>query len=179
LDESVWFRLTTDDSRTCGIGEPSTRLTAASKTKIVVRQQQSERNAEQSPNHWIRNGCDTDSRQEKNHRRDYVKNHSHSHLNAPLQEVTTFLLELNRFASVLFPAAGGGTLLDLFPYFPTINRHFNRDLETQSHPPRQRLPPSARPNANKKADVTDHPKVINHVGLLFNEPLGTAGLLFI
>jgi len=33
--------------------------------------------------------------------------------------------------------------------------------------------------ANKKTDVADHPKVINYIGLLFNEPLGGAGLLFI
>jgi hypothetical protein len=32
---------------------------------------------------------------------------------------------------------------------------------------------------NKKTDVADHPEVINHVGLLVNEPTGTAGLLFI
>jgi hypothetical protein len=32
---------------------------------------------------------------------------------------------------------------------------------------------------NKKADVAEHPKVFDHVGLLTNEPLGKAGLLFI
>ena len=32
---------------------------------------------------------------------------------------------------------------------------------------------------NKKADVTEHPKVFGHVGLLVNEPLGRAELLFI
>jgi hypothetical protein len=31
----------------------------------------------------------------------------------------------------------------------------------------------------KKADVVEHPKVFDHVGLLRNEPPGTAGLLFI
>ena len=31
----------------------------------------------------------------------------------------------------------------------------------------------------KKADVTEHPKAFDHVGLLFNKPPGTAGLLFI
>jgi hypothetical protein len=31
----------------------------------------------------------------------------------------------------------------------------------------------------KKADVAEHPKVFDHVGLLSNEPPGTAGLLFI
>ena len=31
----------------------------------------------------------------------------------------------------------------------------------------------------KKADVAEHPKVFDHVGLLVNEPPGTAGLLFI
>jgi hypothetical protein len=31
----------------------------------------------------------------------------------------------------------------------------------------------------KKADVAEHPEVFDHVGLLSNEPLGTAGLLFI
>lgn len=32
--------------------------------------------------------------------------------------------------------------------------------------------------ANKKADVTEHPRAFDHVGLLRNEPTGTAGLLF-
>ncbi len=32
---------------------------------------------------------------------------------------------------------------------------------------------------NKKADAAKHPKVRNHVGLLFNEPPGAAGLPFI
>jgi hypothetical protein len=32
--------------------------------------------------------------------------------------------------------------------------------------------------AQKKADAAKHPKVFNHVGLLFNEPPGTAGLPF-
>jgi hypothetical protein len=31
---------------------------------------------------------------------------------------------------------------------------------------------------NKKADVTEHPKVFGHVGLLFNKPPGRAGLFF-
>ena len=31
----------------------------------------------------------------------------------------------------------------------------------------------------KKADVAEHPKVFDHVGLLFNEPPGKAGLFFI
>jgi hypothetical protein len=31
---------------------------------------------------------------------------------------------------------------------------------------------------NKKADVAEHPKVFDHVGLLFNEPPGNAGLFF-
>jgi hypothetical protein len=31
----------------------------------------------------------------------------------------------------------------------------------------------------KKADVAEHPKVFDHVGLLFNKPPGKAGLLFI
>jgi hypothetical protein len=31
----------------------------------------------------------------------------------------------------------------------------------------------------KKADVAEHPKVFDHVGLLSNEPPGTAGLLSI
>ena len=32
---------------------------------------------------------------------------------------------------------------------------------------------------NKKADVAEHPKAFDHVGLLTNEPPGKAGLLFI
>jgi hypothetical protein len=35
------------------------------------------------------------------------------------------------------------------------------------------------PQVKKKADAGKHPKVLNHVGLLFNEPPGTAGLPFI
>jgi hypothetical protein len=35
------------------------------------------------------------------------------------------------------------------------------------------------PQVNKKTDVADHPQVIDHVGLLVNEPPGTAGLLSI
>ena len=35
------------------------------------------------------------------------------------------------------------------------------------------------PPKTKKADVAEHPKVFDHVGLLFNEPPGTAGLPFI
>jgi hypothetical protein len=31
----------------------------------------------------------------------------------------------------------------------------------------------------KKADVAEHPKAFDHVGLLANEPPGTAELLFI
>jgi len=31
----------------------------------------------------------------------------------------------------------------------------------------------------KKADVVEHPEVFDHVGLLVNEPPGTAGLPFI
>jgi hypothetical protein len=31
----------------------------------------------------------------------------------------------------------------------------------------------------KKADVVEHIKVLNHVGLLVNEPTGTAGLPFV
>jgi hypothetical protein len=32
---------------------------------------------------------------------------------------------------------------------------------------------------NKKTDVAEHQQVFDHVGLLANEPLGTAGLLSI
>ena len=35
------------------------------------------------------------------------------------------------------------------------------------------------PTAKKKADVIEHPRAFDHVGLLRNEPTGTAGLLFI
>jgi hypothetical protein len=31
----------------------------------------------------------------------------------------------------------------------------------------------------KKADVAEHPKVFDHVGLLSNEPPGRSGVLFI
>jgi hypothetical protein len=36
-----------------------------------------------------------------------------------------------------------------------------------------------RHGKTKKADVAEHPRVFDHVGLLFNEPPGRAGLLFI
>jgi hypothetical protein len=32
---------------------------------------------------------------------------------------------------------------------------------------------------NKKTDVVEHPEVFGHVGILINEPPGTAGLPFI
>ena len=44
---------------------------------------------------------------------------------------------------------------------------------------------TSEPSANiprhqkKKADVSEHPEVFDHVGLLVNEPPGTAGLFFI
>jgi hypothetical protein len=31
----------------------------------------------------------------------------------------------------------------------------------------------------KKADVTEHPEVFDHVGLLFNEPSSDAEMLFV
>jgi hypothetical protein len=37
----------------------------------------------------------------------------------------------------------------------------------------------SRCQEQKKADVAEHPKVFDHVGLLFNEPLGRAELLFV
>ena len=42
---------------------------------------------------------------------------------------------------------------------------------------RSSAPP--RPPRTKKADAAKHPKVLNHVGLLFNEPPGSAGLPFV
>ncbi|MBN1912249.1 MAG: DUF2973 domain-containing protein [Pirellulales bacterium] len=36
-----------------------------------------------------------------------------------------------------------------------------------------------QPTRTKKADVAEHPEVFDHVGLLVNEPLGTAELLSI
>ncbi len=45
-------------------------------------------------------------------------------------------------------------------------------------PSRQRLLVSCTAE-NKKADVAENPEVFNHVGLLFNEPPGTSGLLSI
>jgi hypothetical protein len=41
------------------------------------------------------------------------------------------------------------------------------------------MPIPRRPTKTKKADVTEHPEVFGHVGLLINEPPGTAELLFI
>jgi hypothetical protein len=36
---------------------------------------------------------------------------------------------------------------------------------------------TAAPAKNKKTDVAEYPEEFSHVGLLFNEPLGTAELL--
>jgi hypothetical protein len=36
-----------------------------------------------------------------------------------------------------------------------------------------------RSSKNEKADVVEHPQVLDHVGLLSNEPLGRAGMLSI
>jgi hypothetical protein len=36
-----------------------------------------------------------------------------------------------------------------------------------------------RDTKTKKADVIKHPKVFHHVGLLFNQPPGMAGLLLV
>jgi hypothetical protein len=36
-----------------------------------------------------------------------------------------------------------------------------------------------KPQEQKKADVAEHPKVFDHVGLLFNKPPSMAGLFFI
>jgi hypothetical protein len=38
---------------------------------------------------------------------------------------------------------------------------------------------STRTTSAKKTDVTEHPQVFRHIGLLFNEPPSTARLLFI
>jgi hypothetical protein len=38
---------------------------------------------------------------------------------------------------------------------------------------------SDKAKRTKKADVAEHPQAFDHVGLLFNMPPGTAGLLFI
>jgi hypothetical protein len=38
---------------------------------------------------------------------------------------------------------------------------------------------TTRASASKKADVVKYPEAFDHVGLLFNEPPGTAGLPFI
>jgi hypothetical protein len=40
------------------------------------------------------------------------------------------------------------------------------------------IPNTVRPLKTKKADVAEHPKVFEHVGLLFNKPTGRAGLFF-
>ena len=44
--------------------------------------------------------------------------------------------------------------------------------------PAQRSPQAGATKSQKKADVAEHPEVINHAGLLVNEPPGQAGLLF-
>jgi hypothetical protein len=41
------------------------------------------------------------------------------------------------------------------------------------------VPTIVRPSKTKEADVTQHPKAFGHVGLLFNEPPGRAGLFFV
>jgi hypothetical protein len=39
--------------------------------------------------------------------------------------------------------------------------------------------PALAPRETKKADVTEHPEVFDHAGLLFNEPSSYAGVLFV
>jgi hypothetical protein len=46
-------------------------------------------------------------------------------------------------------------------------------------PPGRLSPRRVLLKTNKKADVTDHVEVINHVGLLINEPPDPAGMPFI
>jgi hypothetical protein len=38
---------------------------------------------------------------------------------------------------------------------------------------------SCKSKTTKKANVAEHPEVFDHIGLLFNEPPGMAGLFFI
>ena len=51
-----------------------------------------------------------------------------------------------------------------------------RTLNSREHRGR---PADCDRTATKKADVVEHPEVCDHVGLLFDEPPGTAGLPFI
>jgi hypothetical protein len=54
--------------------------------------------------------------------------------------------------------------------------HLNPFAATRKRRPLGDGPASPK---TKTADVVEHPKAFDHVGLLVNEPPGTAGLLFI
>jgi hypothetical protein len=58
------------------------------------------------------------------------------------------------------------------------NMLFSSGARTEKGPSVDGFRPSCT-NENKKADVAEHPKVLDHVGLLSNQPPGTAGLFFI
>jgi len=68
---------------------------------------------------------------------------------------------------------------------PQLDGQANRlfGVNGQWHATRHQLPPGWRFRetsfgGKNKADVAEHPKVFDHVGLLVNEPPGTAGLPF-
>jgi hypothetical protein len=46
----------------------------------------------------------------------------------------------------------------------------------QTEPGKPRIDPASE--GKKKADVVEYPEVFDHVGLLVDQPPGTAGLLF-
>jgi hypothetical protein len=51
-------------------------------------------------------------------------------------------------------------------------QHHENDQQEQAHE-------DSFQRVRKKADAVEHPEVFDHVGLLFNQPPGMAGLLFI
>src|SRR5271157_1599147 len=58
-----------------GARNQGTSLTATSKAKIVLVQKEAEHKAKQAPNDRVRNGRDTDTRQEKDDCRENIEDH--------------------------------------------------------------------------------------------------------
>ena len=59
---------------------------------------------------------------------------------------------------------------------PMYMKSLPYEILADGHPRALRL---SHNTENKKADVAEHPKVFDHIGLLFIEPPGTAELFFI
>jgi hypothetical protein len=100
--------------------------------------------------------------------------------NAPFQfSLPRFLLPLPILFSLQHPFSFLlGTLSKCLDSLGEFIAHAVLDFITWIFAP-FRLPSQKRPTRTKKADVVEHPKAFDHVGVLTNEPPGSAKLLFI